>query len=172
MSRLHQCAVSISVLLIWAAAAGPAAAIAPEIKDEGKFFSPAAIKKANEQIREIMRKYDMDLLIETYMTAPPDQMEKLKSSREERGKFFHTWAVDRAQALVVKGIYILVCKEPAHLQVEITPKLRTIFDNRTRDRLVEILLSEFQKKHYDQGLESAINFVNERLSATAPKSAQ
>ena len=34
-------------------AAGRGAAIAPQIKDEGKFFSPAAVQKANEQIREI-----------------------------------------------------------------------------------------------------------------------
>jgi len=158
------------VPLCGALAAGRAAAIAPQIKDDGKFFSPAAIQKANEQIREIARKYDVDLLIETYTTAPANELEKLKkASREDRGKFFKTWAAERAQELVVRGIYILVCKDPGHLQVEITPKLRTVLDTRFRDRLGEMLLEEFHKKEFDQALETAVKFTNEKLAGTPAK---
>jgi hypothetical protein len=156
-------------IICWAATACRVAAIAPEIKDDGKFFSAEAIKKGNEQIREIMRKYDTDLLIETYSAAPADQIDKLKKqSSQERSKFFHTWAVDRSNAVVVKGVYILICKDPPHLQIEISPKMRSAFDNRARDHLVELLLAELQKKRYDQALESAINYVNEKLAGPVP----
>src|SRR5260370_30097681 len=39
-SRL--CRMSLAVLAAWLALAGRAAAVAPEIRDEGKFFSPEA----------------------------------------------------------------------------------------------------------------------------------
>src|SRR5437762_49110 len=95
-----------SLLLVacvaWLACAGRAAAVAPEIKDGGKFFSEEAVKKANEQIREIAHKYDKDLLVETFMTVPDDKAEKVKAmSREEREKFFSEWARQRAEKAVV-----------------------------------------------------------------------
>jgi uncharacterized protein len=147
---------------------GRGAAIAPEIKDEGKFFSPAAVKKANEQIREIARKHDVDLLIETYSSAPPNELEKLKKgSPQDRGKFFKTWAAERAHELAVRGIYILICKEPGHLQVEITPKLRGVLDSGFQDKLGEALLEDFRKKQYDQALQAAVRIVSEKLGAGA-----
>jgi uncharacterized membrane protein YgcG len=166
MSRLQHCAVLFLASVCCVAAAGRGAAIAPEIKDEGKFFSPAAVKKANEQIREIARKYDVDLLIETYSSAPPNELEKLKKgSREDRSKFFKTWASERAQELAVKGVYILICKDPGHLQVEITPKLRNVLDSRFQDKLGEALLEDFRKKQYDQALQTAVKMVSEKLAA-------
>jgi hypothetical protein len=60
-------------LTLGLALGGRASAVAAEIKDAGKFFSPDAVKKANDDIREIARKYDRDLLIETYSTVPDNQ---------------------------------------------------------------------------------------------------
>src|SRR5262245_55722058 len=71
-------------------------AVAPEIKDEAKLFSPEAVKKANEQIKDIARKHGLDLLVETFNTVPGDQAAKVKDlPREERVKFFQNWAKDR-----------------------------------------------------------------------------
>src|SRR2546430_858559 len=55
---------------VWALLAGAALAVAPEVRDQGKFFSPEALKKADEQIREIYRKYGQDVLVETFNTVP------------------------------------------------------------------------------------------------------
>src|SRR5690349_714442 len=85
MSRRGRWAVPPLVYAVLLAGAGRAAAVAPEGKDEGKFFSADAIKKANEQIHELTRKTGKDLLIETYATVPTDQVEKVKSCRARSG---------------------------------------------------------------------------------------
>jgi uncharacterized membrane protein YgcG len=158
------------VLLSGFALPGPLWAVAPEIKDDGKFFSAEAVKKANKQIREIARKYERDLLIETFPTVPGGQAERVKAmAPEERDKFFLNWASDRAEAAVVHGVYILVCKEPAHLEVVITKKAKTVFDKEAFQKLRDLLLKHFREKHYDEGLQAAVDFVQEKLAGAASK---
>src|SRR5947209_4903595 len=100
--------VQLLSLIVWLVSAGGILAIAPEIKDEARFFSPEAVKKANEDIRDLARKYDRDLLIETFPAVPDNQGEKLKAmSRADREKFFHDWAVKRMTDVAVNGVYIL-----------------------------------------------------------------
>jgi uncharacterized membrane protein YgcG len=158
------------VLVVALAWAGHVAAVAPEVKDDGKFFSAEAIKKANVELRAIARLYERDLLIETFASVPADQAEKVKAmSREERVKFFHQWATDRAETAVVNGIYVLICKEPSYIQVEVTQKARSVFDNKARNKLRDVLVDEFRDLHYDQGLLSAVRFVRDRLAAASIK---
>src|SRR5690349_17680222 len=114
MSYRSRALLSSSFVMIALVCANPAIAVAPEIKDGAKFFSPEATRKANKEIREIAKNYDRDLLIETYPTIPGDQAERVKGmSREDRSQFFRNWAQDRAEAAVVHGVYILICREPA-----------------------------------------------------------
>src|SRR5438132_11429576 len=110
MSCRHRRLVLSSTMMLLLTLSGWALAVAPEIRDGGKFFSGEAIKKANKEIHEIAKKYDRDLLIETFATIPGEQAERVKNmSHEERAKFFRNWAMDRAEAAVVHGVDILVC---------------------------------------------------------------
>jgi uncharacterized membrane protein YgcG len=152
----------------WLSAAGQLGAVAPEIKDDGHFFSEAAIKKANQQIHDIARDFGRDLLIETFASVPKEQVDQLKT-REERSKFFHKWALERMQTTAVNGVYVLACKEPAHLQVEITPGADQVFDRAARDKLVQALLTEFKAKRFDAGLEAAVNLVRQQFSTNSPR---
>jgi uncharacterized membrane protein YgcG len=159
-----------SVLVLALILTRQAAAVAPEIKDNAKFFSPDVVKKANEEIREIFRKYDKDLLLETFMTVPGDQTDKVKGmSSEERGRFFQNWAEERSKAKVVNGIYILVCKEPSYLRLVVTPKAHGVFDKAAQDQLSKLLLTNFREKKFDEGLVAAVKFVREKLAAAAIK---
>jgi hypothetical protein len=155
--------VAVGLLLTLA---GRAAAVAPVIKDEGKFFSPEAVKKANEEIRAIYRRYNKDLLIETFPAAPNDQAEKVEAmSRDERSKYFERWARERAETEVVRGVYILVCKKPAHLQVEVSAKAGAGLDSpAVRKQLTDLLLSHLREKKFDEGLADAVKFVRNRLA--------
>lgn len=145
-------------------------AVARQIKDSGKFFSADAIVKADKQIREIARKYDRDLLIQTFATIPDEEAERVKVlSPEERSEFFRNWANDRAEAALVHGVYILVCKEPAFLEIVITERGRAAFDQQVFEKLRTLLLKAFRKNHYDEGLQSAVDLVRERFAATASK---
>ena len=161
--RLAALSLGLTTLLILSA--GTAHAVAPEVKDEAKFFSPETVKKANEEIRAIMRKYEKDVLIETFPSVPEGQLEKVKAMPpDERAQFFHTWATERMDARVVNGVYILVCKNPTRVQVEASAKARNVFDKRTMEKLSEMLVSRFQKKEFDDGILAAIQFVREKLA--------
>jgi uncharacterized membrane protein YgcG len=149
------------------------AAVAPEIKDGGKFFSAEAIQKAAKQIRDIAHDYDRDLLIETFATIPGEQAERVKAlSPEERAKFFHNWATDRAEAAVVHGVYILVCKEPRFLEIVFTSRGRAAFDRPAFEKLRAMLVKAFREQHYDEGLLSAVQFVRERFAAASKERAK
>jgi uncharacterized membrane protein YgcG len=170
MAHRHRRLVLNSVLPIALAFASHALAVTPEIRDEGKFFSAEAIKKANREIREIAKKYDRDLLIETFATIPGEQAERVKKmSPEERAKFFRNWATDRAEAAVVHGVYILVCREPAFLEIIVTAKSRQAFDQHSFEKLRTLLLTAFREKRYDEGLQNGVNFVRERFAATVTR---
>jgi hypothetical protein len=139
--------------------------VAPEIHDEGKFFSPDAIKQANDIIREISRQSGRDLLIETFPSVPADQADKVKAmSTDERTKFFRQWAEERARQAVVNGVYILVTKEPRHLEVLYTEKARDAFGQEAYEKLRAELLKDFRAQQYDGGLLAAAKFVQERFA--------
>jgi TPM domain len=155
-----------AAILAALACASAVCAVAPEIKDAAKFFSPEAVAKADKEIREIARKYDRDLLVETFPAVPGGQTDRVKSlSVPEREKFFANWAADRAEEAVVNGIYILVCKEPAHLQVIVTEKASGAFNRDAKSQLTKMLLKDFREKHFDEGLQAAVAFVRDRLAA-------
>jgi uncharacterized membrane protein YgcG len=170
MSCRHRNTVLSSAMMIALTFSARALAVAPEIRDGGKFFSADAVKKANKEIREIAKKYDRDLLIETVATIPGDQAERVKAMpREERAKFFRNWATDRADVAVVHGVYILICKEPAFVEISITQRGRQAFDRESFEKLRDLLVKSFHEKRYDEGLQGAVDLVRERFAAAATK---
>jgi uncharacterized membrane protein YgcG len=140
-----------------------AGAVAPEIKDDAKFFSADTIKKANKEIRDIARKYGKDFLVETVNTVPADQAERVKGmSTQDREKFFENWAADRADATVVNGVYLLVCKDPRHLQVVIAGKHEPLTPA-TQRKIRDQLIATFRQSKFDEGLMQAIATIREQL---------
>src|SRR5262249_35986681 len=116
-------------------------------------------------------KYDKDVLVETWVTPPPDYAEKVKELQgKERDAFFRKWATQRAQYRVVHGVYILVCTNPTYLYVEITPKGRPALDTQPRDRIRAALISEFRDERFDEGLLAAVKVVEEKLAKAAKAS--
>jgi hypothetical protein len=174
MSRIRCRAIALAVLAGWLAAVAPvsASAVAPVIKDDGKFFKDDARTKADEQIREIHREFNKDLLIETFPAVPEDLTKDVDmKDKTARNRFFEKWARDRARAADVNGIYILICKLPEHLQVEVgTHTLEKAFTIEDRNELSKKLLSDFREKKYDEGLLDAVDFVAKRLKAHGVRS--
>jgi uncharacterized membrane protein YgcG len=159
---------SATVVAFWLVLAGRVVADAPEVKDEAKYFSADAIKQANEMIREIYAKSERDLLIETYATVPgdDDEREKVrKMSADEKRDYFRKWAEKRTDAAVVKGIYILICKDPPQLQIKITKKALPVFHDRAGARLYKIMLDSFNAKKFDEGLLAGVKYVRDSFAA-------
>src|SRR5579875_2331013 len=141
---------------------GAFAAVAPVIKDDGKFFSAEAVEKANAQIKKIAQDYDKDLLIETFPTIPADL--KKDYQPEKKREFFEKWARDRAHDNAVNGVYVLICKTPPHLQVEVGNETqKKAFTVRNRNELAKMLLDKFKAKKYDEGLLEAVDYYGKTL---------
>jgi hypothetical protein len=165
--RLGTCFLALVLALV---ITGRAAAVAPQIKDDGKFFSPETVKKMNAEIREIYGRYRRDVVVETLLTLPDDQKDKLKAmSSEEKNRFWRRLAEERAEAQVVHGVFILACKEPAHLQVFVTQKEQQTFSREDQEKMVNLLLSKFRQKEFDEGLTAVVKFIRDKLAAKAPK---
>src|SRR5260370_374313 len=146
--------------------------VAGVIQDHAGYFSPSERDKAAQRIKEIKAKQGFDLTIETYGGVYPAAREKvLALSAEKRGEFFRDWARARAQHAGAKGVWVLICKEPPHIQVSLgAAAVKTgKFNAADRDALRKGLAAGFESKKYDQTLLGTIGFVKETLRALPVK---
>jgi uncharacterized membrane protein YgcG len=156
-------------LVAWGFLAGAALAVAPQVRDRGKFFSPEAVKKANGQIRELYRKYTQDVLIEAYDTVPTDQAEKLKGlDAAGRAEFFKKWAAERARERAVNGIYVVISREPRYVYsdayyTEGFSRERRLLSSAVARKVSEALIGHFKEKRFDEGLSAAVGVVERHL---------
>jgi uncharacterized protein len=143
------------------------AALVSEVKDEAGFFSADAIKKANREIKNIKDSFKKDLVIETMKGIPADKKgEYEKAEKVDRAKFFDQWAHDRAKALEVNGVYVVIIKDPPHLEVEVGNETRKkAFTIENRHKLRDLLVEKFKSKKYDEGLTDAVAYVHDTMKA-------
>ena len=132
-----------------------------EIRDTGDFFSESAKTKASRKISEIEQQYKKDLVIETFKEIPDEIKQDVDlSDKTAMNRLFERWTVKQAKQRGVNGIYILISKEPAHIQIvvgnETQNKAFTLMD---RDNLASLMLSKLRKKQNDEALLEGVNFV-------------
>jgi hypothetical protein len=169
---MRRCACGLLVAALVLGWTGSAAAVyPPPVKDEAKFFSADALEKANKKVKEIYDKYGQDVVIETFASVPADLKKKLEELEEKkkakgRDEFFKGWAEARMKELGVRGVYVLVCKDPAYLYVLAHEETRKkAFTRKDADRLREKLLEKFRKKEFDAGLADGLALVEAALKA-------
>ena len=132
-----------------------------EIRDTGDFFSESAKTKATRKISEIEQQYKKDLVIETFKEIPEEIKQDVDlSDKTAMNRLFERWTVKQAKQRGVNGIYILLSKEPAHIQIvvgnETQNKAFTVMD---RNNLSRLMLSKLRKKQNDEALLEGVNFV-------------
>ena len=144
--------------------AAGAGASAGTITDDAHIFSSSAVAQVQQIIDQIRIRHSKDLNVETIASVPADQ----RGALEAQGKdaFFEQWARERAKAMGTNGVYVLICMEPRHLQVEVGNKTLTReFTRADREALRIRLISQFKAQQYDAGIIDAANFVLERMDA-------
>jgi uncharacterized membrane protein YgcG len=140
-----------------------ALAATPEVRDQAGFFSKEAVQKANRELEEIRRQYGKELVIETYAEPPADVAAQL-TAKEPRDRVYAEWVQKRATDAGVNGIYVLITRNPAHLQLAVGNETRkAAFTNADRDKLRDLLLNAFRQKKYDEGLAEAIALTRRTL---------
>ena len=149
-------ATAILLFLIGSAAAAP-----PEVRDDASFFSPTAVAEANGLIRQLKQRHGKDLQVETFPEVPANLKDQFQKNKN---KTFADWAVDQSKKVKVDGVYILICKNPGHLEVLVgDATLKKAFPAKDRDALRDLLLKHFKDKTYDDGLMEAVLFVKQRF---------
>jgi S1-C subfamily serine protease len=139
------------------------------IVDDAHFFSPDAIKRAQQDLDLIAHRFGRDLRIETFANPPEADKDRLRSANgEERAGYFRSWAQKRARAAGVNGVTILICRDPSYLYVNVAEDARSVITADEEKRLRETLLSKFREKKYDEGLDATIHQVREALADQRP----
>jgi len=139
------------------------------IVDNAHIFSSSAVAQAQQVIDQIRSRHQKDLNVETIAAVPADQQAALEA--QGKNAFFEQWARERAKAMGTNGVYVLICMEPRHLQVEVGDRTETReFTAADRDALRTQLVSQFKDQQYDAGLTDAANFVLERMDANTRQS--
>jgi hypothetical protein len=155
------------MLLVGVAASGvlptsPAAAAEPHVFDGGLFFSDEAVSEADDVIRHIKRAYGRDVMVETY-PAVPDEL-KGELARDGKDKFYENWLNRRARQLGVRGVFVLMTREPGRVQVGVDRATRRrAFTVADEESLRHILASAFRARQFDRGLLDGLRFVDRRM---------
>ena len=131
------------------------------IRDNSGFFSESAKSEATRKISEIEQKYKKDLVIETFNEIPEEIKQGVDlTNKAAMGRLFEQWTVKQAKQQKVNGVYILLSREPAHIQIvvgnETQNKAFTLMD---RNNLSRLMLSKLRKKQNDEALLEGVNFV-------------
>ncbi len=154
------------------ASTGPLAAapLPAAVQDGAGLFSADAIHEADQHIQEISRLYHKNLRVETF--AAPSTLKtwilKLKKP-QDRGRFYEDWARELARKAGPDSLVILICREPAPLQVEVAAGRHLkgkAFPVEDRSRVRECLLTGINRGDNDQALLDAIHLVRQTLEAT------
>jgi len=134
------------------------------IQDAAGFFSQEAMATAEQQIATIHKKFGKDLRVETYASLPSDRADQY--TPEKRAAFFATWAYQRAKALGLDGVIVLICKDPAFLQVEVGDHTKhQAFTLANRDHMRDLLVTAFRQRHFDDGLRQAVTYYGTTVAA-------
>jgi uncharacterized membrane protein YgcG len=160
MNRIRQ--IIPMLLLGLCAGLTPAYAMNSVIRDDGEFFSAEAKAKANEEIAAIRKKFNKDLIIETYATAPDFPQDATETQKKE---YFEKWAGARDKAVGTDGIFVLICRQPAYVQAGVNLGTQRLgFSIQDRNKLRDILIAGFKDKKYDSALIDATSYVSTTLA--------
>jgi hypothetical protein len=128
--------------------------------DGAKFFGAEAWKQVQPVADRLLKEKDIDLLIEVIAVPPKSTPEKLAAmSAQERGKFFQEYAQERIKDEKISGVYVLICKNPRYLQVEIDGPAAATFPGGFGSRLVKTFMDAASARKLDAGLTDALNML-------------
>lgn len=164
--KLHALPAVVAMLL----GASAAHADMGAIRDNAAFFSARAKTEALRNIGEIGRRFNKDLVVETFSEIPHDIKQGVDlNNKAALSRLYEQWAEKQAKLQRVNGIYILLLKEPSHLQILVGNETqRNAFTLKDRDALVTLMLAKLRNKQNDDALLEGVNYVNATMRSHLP----
>jgi uncharacterized membrane protein YgcG len=143
---------------------------------DGGFFAADAVSSANQKLADIDQNFGRQMRVETFAEIPAELRDKY--SEQNKRQFFQNWTRQRAEAEGIRGVMVLICKNPSSLQVEVGgDTLKSgVITQADRSAISNALLSSSRQKNYDQGLQGAVDkfaaaLANEPAEAPAASAA-
>lgn len=158
----------LAIATLWSGTLTSQAGV-PGIQDNAGFFSETAKADAGYNISELQKSLKKDLSVETFWEIPAEEKQGVDlQDKVAVNRVCQQWAVKRARAQSVNGVYIMLVKEPAHLQVVVGNETqKRAFTLADRDELVRTMLAKLRAKDYDAALREGMSFVVSTMKANA-----
>jgi len=139
-----------------------------KIRDAAKLFSADAVAEADKSLAEVF-KQDVDVLIETYPTAPEGRMEELKKATPaQRSEYFRDWLHARMLKEDVKGFGILLCNDPKSLYVDVSPGVAKKFPDKFELKVRDAVIAGMKLGKPDDALKDAVKLIREQTHKGKP----
>ncbi|MBL9128120.1 MAG: TPM domain-containing protein, partial [Verrucomicrobiales bacterium] len=137
------------------------------VRDGAGFFSETAERRAETAIADLKQTAKKDLLVETLARIPSELTQGLPAGdKAAMNRFFEKWSVEKAREHKVDGIYVLITKDPSHLQVAVGNETeRKAFTQADRKALVDTMLGHLRAKRPDDALLEGVSFVGKTVGA-------
>ncbi|OYW76960.1 MAG: hypothetical protein B7Z37_06485 [Verrucomicrobia bacterium 12-59-8] len=144
-----------------------ARAAAGGIQDDGAFFSEFAKVNATGTISDVATRLHKDIAVQTFAVVPDDMKSVvLQSDKAATNRGFSQWAEQLARSKKVNGVFIMLVKQPAHLQVVVgTDTQRQAFTLADRTALVQRMLEQLRHQKNDDALIDAVNFISSTMTS-------
>ena len=102
------------------------------------------------------------MLVETFPHVPEGKKVDTTDATAA-ARFFTEWADQQATDAGIKGVYVLICKNPPYVKVTMDKQTAKTFTTANRDHLDQLLLASFKDKKYDDGLLEGVRYVQSAL---------
>ncbi|WP_395750864.1 hypothetical protein [Prosthecobacter sp.] len=137
------------------------------IQDDGAFFSEFAKVNASGTIKDVSTRLHKDISVQTFAVVPEDMRAKvLLGDKAAMNRGFSQWAEQLARSKGVNGVFILLVKQPAHLQVVVgNDTQRQAFTLLDRETLVQRMIKQLRDKKNDEALIDGVNFISTTMTS-------
>ena len=133
----------------------------PGLIDHGNVFQPDTVAKVDLIAKQIQQTCHYDLVVEAFDSIPADHTPPPGPISDA---FYTNWLIELAQHENVRGVFILIVRNPGHLQVGVGAVTgRKAFTGGNRIQLTDRLLTSFRAEQFDDGIIDAATFVEQTM---------
>ncbi len=144
----------------------PARQKALTLHDGGKFWTADTTKKLQTGIDELFTKHKLDLLVETYPSAPNEDLVRVqKMTAADRTAYMRSWVTRRGKAESVRGVVIIICSDPKSLYVAISPDEKKRFPEEFATKLAKVLTDGLKDQKADQAILEVLRLTTQSLKS-------
>jgi uncharacterized membrane protein YgcG len=148
------------------AASWPAwAAAESQVIDRANMFTPAAKERAEQLFRDFQRRTKVEIVVETISNlqgADPKLSDRLPPTEAER--VLTKYSKQQAAAKGIRGLYILICRDPEKLKYESS---RNSINPQDTQAVVGAVMSSLKNREFDQALMKAADVLQKIEPATS-----